>query len=117
MILRYWSNNQPKRQAWIKLCYPPLKATATAAASTALDNSFRPNTEFQYSGSKFWNILPPEINMATALPSFKTKLGALLKKNPDNPPTVGYIILQPTATLWWIGKDITVDRVLCENRD
>ena len=68
----------------IKLFYPPVQASATAAASTAYENSF------SVRAVKLWNTLPSHVNSKTTLSSFKSSLGVFLKKIPDKPPTVGY---------------------------
>ena len=63
----------------VKLLYPPVQSSATAAASTAYENSF------SVRAVKLWNILPYHANSKTTL-----SLGVFLKKIPDKPPTVGY---------------------------
>ena len=82
----------------IKLCYPPINARATSAATTAYENSF------SVRAVKLWNILPSHINTKTTLQSFKTSLGAFLKTIPDNPPTVGYTTANSNSLVDWKGQ-------------
>ena len=82
-----------------KLIYPALKKKSTAAASTTYDCSFA------VKAVQLWNILPKDINTATTLESFKTKLGGFLKTIPDNPPTVGYSTPNGNSLVDWKGDN------------
>ena len=83
----------------IKLYYPILKKSSTSAATTIYDNSF------SVKAVQLWNILPRDINTATTLQTFKSKLGTFLKGIPDNPPTVGYSTANNNSLIYWKGDN------------
>ena len=85
----------PNERLGTKARIPPLAKNCPSYVQTMYENSFA------VKAAKLWNMLPKSINTIGELPAFKSALGLLLEKVPDNPPTAGYTAVCSNSLLDW----------------
>lgn len=81
-----------------KVIIPALNTKASKAAVSVYDHSFK------VSAAQMWNILPKEVNEKITLESFKTALGDMLQKLPDEPPVSGYTTINNNTIVDWCNQ-------------